>query len=230
LLDGKIAMLGAGITSTDGRTIETILDNRRYTGDCDLVFEKSWLHYKAGGMYFPVKMPVQSLFETRTGYWSDLSGSGDASRRRGNQVQNDFLTLWVDHGKSPQNAEYQYIFLPDYTREMTEYYASDPDIVVLENNPSVQAVVQYVNDNRAILAINFYAAGTVLGVSASHPSFFLMVKDSFGARIAVSEPTWKHKGRIDFNIENCLNIDKFSFSINTDLHHTMGKSFYFDTH
>jgi len=245
LLDGKIACLGADINSTDDRTIETTIENRKYKGECKVNEGKNWLHYDAqsrGGYYFPVNMNLKMLQEKRSGNWSRLGGGGSPTANE----ENDFFTLWIDHGKNPQNAGYQYVFLPNATLAETQKYALHPEAAILENSPSAQGVM----DKKAgVTGINFWTdqkytvKGLGFTVSCYKKASFMMVEDKTGLRIAVSDPTWKNDGEIRFEIvydnnkkigellskdEGITMLDsgkKIIFTVNTKRYFTEGKTF-----
>ena len=200
MLEGKIACLGADISSTDGRTIETTIENRKYKGECTVTEGKGWLHYAAqsqGGFYFPIHLNLKKLQEKRMDNWRRQGGSSRVNE------ENDFFTLWIDHGKNPKNADYQYIFLPNATLAETQKYALQPEVMILENSPTAQAVM----DTKAnVTGINFWTdeKHTVVGpgfeVSCDKKASFMMADDENGLRIAASDPTWKNDGEIRFEI------------------------------
>jgi len=196
MLDGKIVCLGTDIHSTDGRTIETIVESRKYKKFCEVSQGKGWLHYAAasqGGFYFPQNPELNILQEKRTGDWSALGGSSSGVE------ENNFFTCWIDHGKNPQGAQYEYIFLPGATATETQQYAACPDITILENSVRAQAV----KDAKAgITGVNFWAdeIHTVGGVTCDKQASFMMLEGQGAATIAVSDPTWKNGGDITIEI------------------------------
>jgi len=200
MLEGKIVCLGADIHSSDDRTIETILENRRFTGACQLMEGDHWIHYAAqskGGFFFPNAIEIKKLTEKRTGNWMELGNSFDIDE------ENQYVTLWIDHGKRPQNAEYAYVFLPNASVEETEKYATNPDVVVLENSKYAQAVR---DTSVNVTGIHFWTQQehTVDGVTCDKEAALAMIEDDKGMRIAVSDPTWKNDGEIRFEIKKAV--------------------------
>ncbi|MFD4022200.1 polysaccharide lyase family 8 super-sandwich domain-containing protein [Streptomyces sp. NPDC058576] len=152
----RVVCLGTAITSTDGRTIETVVENRNtgQNGRTGLVVDSAatqstpngaptvlknpkWAHIDGvGGYVFPSGGTVKALREDRTGKWSDINRTypDDTvySRR--------YITLWFDHGTSPTNATYAYVLLPTASAAQTSAYAAAPDISVVSNTPAVQGV------------------------------------------------------------------------------------------
>jgi uncharacterized protein YjdB len=119
----EIVALGSGISSIDNRTIETIVEQRKLNaaGDNPLIVDgqaKStglgwtermtgvqWMHYGGNGAqsdigyYFPDRPTMNGLREQRTGRWSDVNQSIGQS----DPITRNYLSLWLDHGKSPQD-------------------------------------------------------------------------------------------------------------------------------
>jgi len=243
MLEGKIACLGADISSTDGRIIETTIENRKYEGGCIINEGKGWLHYAAqsqGGFHFPISMNLKTLQEKRADSWSRQGGSSRIKE------ENDFFTLWIDHGKNPKNAEYQYVFLPNATAAETQEYALRPAVMILENSSAAQAVT---DTEAKLTGINFWTddrhtvEGPGFTVSCDKKASFMMIDDEKGLRIAVSDPTWKNDGEICFEIifktdrelSELISKDegitvsetgkRIIFNVNTQTHLTQGKTF-----
>src|SRR6185295_3582374 len=114
MFDDEIVALGSGITSTDNRTIETIVENRKINGTNGLtvngiakptnigwsetITNVNWVHLVGTnstsdiGYYFPTATTVKGLRESRTGSWDSI-GTGST-----NLVTRNYLTMWRDHG------------------------------------------------------------------------------------------------------------------------------------
>ena len=214
MLDDKIIALGADINSADNRTIETIVDNRKllkngsnqYVVDgvekpADAKWSEkmngvSWMWLEnTGGYYFPKKTGVNALRENRTGSWSEINNGPKDS------VSNHFLTMWIDHGKSPKNAAFEYVFLPNATAEKTKKFSENPDFEILENSSKAQAI----HDSASgITAANFWTDGkySIGGITANGTASIMVWDKGDTIEIAVSEPTWQNKTKL------CVEIDK----------------------
>ena len=243
MLEGKIACLGADINSTDDRTIETTIENRKFKGECIIHEGDGWLHYAAqsqGGFHFPISMNLKKLQEKRKDNWGRQGGSSRYDE------ENDFFTLWIDHGKNPENANYQYVFLPNASAEETQKYALRPEVMILENSSFAQGVM---DTQAGVTGINFWTdeKHTVetpfFSVSCDKKASFMMIEDENGLRIAVADPTWKNDGEICFEIIyktdkkvgeiiskdegiTVLESDKkIIFTVKTQAHLTEGKTF-----
>ncbi|MDA3926171.1 MAG: Ig-like domain-containing protein [Kiritimatiellae bacterium] len=136
MFENEIVCLGAGITSSDSRTIETIIENRKlntssgsntFTTDgtvksstlgwSETLYNVSWAHLagnvagaSAIGYYFPRGASFQALREARTGSWYDININYSESL-----ITRNYLTLWYDHGSNPVDMTYAYVLLPNHT-------------------------------------------------------------------------------------------------------------------
>jgi chondroitin AC lyase len=68
------------------------------------------------------------------------------------------FSAWIDHGKTPQNATYAYIVIPDVTVESLTSYLQAPPLKILSNTANIQAVQ---NTTTGVTQIAFYSAGTL---------------------------------------------------------------------
>ncbi|WP_336208104.1 polysaccharide lyase 8 family protein [Nonomuraea sp. LPB2021202275-12-8] len=155
-LDDAVVALGSGITSHDGRTIETVVDNR-VTG-AEPRLEERWAHLEGvGGYVFPEVGPVRGLRESRTGTWHDINTGLDTGGTA-EPVTRDYVTIWFDHGVSPVDAAYAYVLLPNATLRRTRAFSRSSPLRVLSNTPAAQAV-QW----DGLIAATFWQAGAVCG-------------------------------------------------------------------
>ena len=136
-LDDAVVALGTDISASDGRRIETIVENRNLHADAgrrfvvdgviqdpDLGIERrhlgvQWAHLEGvGGYVFPGGADLMSLREERAGTWHAIdvgvSTGGDEV-----EVRRFFHTMWLDHGVSPRRAGYMYVLLPGASEEGT---------------------------------------------------------------------------------------------------------------
>jgi hyaluronate lyase len=219
--DDEIVALGAGITSSDGRTIETTIDNRKLAGAGEQTLavngvEKasatSWTEEMTGvqsihlagnvpgsdiGYYFPSGAKVNGLREMRTGAWSDIDHRATAPT---DPITRPYMTLWYDHGVDPENETYQYVLLPNKTAADTSAYAETPDITILENSPEAQAV----KENRLnITGIQFWndAVKTVGGITSNKRAAVMARETEEELTLAISDPAQKKSETIELEIE-----------------------------
>lgn len=164
----EIVALGSGITGGDGERVITTVDNRY--GDAVTVNGR-YAHIKGDGecgYYFPT-----------------------ANRVSSQKTQDGLCELWVDHGINPNNAEYAYVILPAKSESETRAYAANPDIKILANNGTVQAV-EY--NSGEILGYVFHKPQTFDGVTVSEP--MIVMRNKTENAIYVSDPTHTIKSAV----------------------------------
>jgi len=208
MFEDEIVCLGAGITSTDNRTIETIVENRKlitsggsntFTVDdtvkpstlgwSETLSGVNWAHlagHVAGtdiGYYFPQTATVKAMREARTGAWSEINANGSTSL-----ITRNYLTLWFDHGSNPANADYSYVLLPNQSVSDVAAYAAAPAVEILENSPRAQGVRKI---SSGYTAVNFWNSGVneLGGITVDNPSSVIVRSSGVWLDIVVSDPT-----------------------------------------
>ncbi len=160
-----------------------------------------WAHLEGNvsdgtGYYFPTDgTEIQVRRARTTGNWSDVGTSAGESTQ-------DYLEMWIDHGVNPTNDSYSYVLLPESTAAETQAYAQNPQITVLMNTDSAQAVY---HKGLGITGINFWKNASVeVGdvTCDSQASVMLQETESGLLTVAVSDPTMKNKGTIKLTIDN----------------------------
>ncbi|SDI78381.1 polysaccharide lyase 8 family protein [Nonomuraea jiangxiensis] len=179
-LDNAVVALGSGITSLDGRVIETVVENR--ATDAEPYFGDGWAHLPGVGGY--VFDGAHAVVETRTGRWSDINTDDDTAGAR-DPVTRRYVTFWFDHGRGPVDESYTYIVLPNATRERTRAYRGRRPVRVLVNTPRVQAV-----RTGSLMAATFWGPAEVAGVGADAPCLVLMRRTGERVALAVADPSW----------------------------------------
>ncbi|WP_271753382.1 polysaccharide lyase family 8 super-sandwich domain-containing protein [Cohnella sp. JJ-181] len=220
VFDDEIVALGAGITSTDGITTETIVENRKLdaAGDnaltvngaalssslgwSDTLAGTNYIHLAGNvpgsdvGYYFPGGATVKALREARTGNWKQLSGAAGWSDT---PYTRNYMTLWLDHGVSPTNGSYAYVLLPNKTSAQVGGYAGSPDITILENSETAQAVKE---NGLNITGINFWTdAPKTSGLVTSYAKASVMTRETADEfELSVSDPTQDNAGMLYFEV------------------------------
>lgn len=200
LADSIVCLAGA-VRSTDGVAAETVVENRNLgaTGTQALTVNgaaqstalgwsatlsgANWAQIAGhGGYVFPGGATVKALREARTGSWRDINtgGSTDPITRR-------YLTLWFDHGVDPVGAACSYILMPGATTTATAARAAATGwLTVLANDNNQQGIVV---PSLGVTAVNFWFAGAVGALTASHPACVLVREHGDGtATVCVSDP------------------------------------------
>lgn len=207
MFDREIVCLGAGITSTDNRAIESIVENRLLNsagnnaltvggtvrpaalGWSDTMTDVSWAHLAGRvpgadlGYFFPGRATLNGLREARTGTWSDINAGGSTTA-----LTRNYLTLWFAHGANPTNASYAYALLPGITTAQVADYAAQPSFTVLENSANIQAVHE---TSLGITAANFWNDGRASAgpITVDRKAAVLVQEVDGFIEVAVSDPT-----------------------------------------
>ncbi|MFB6678953.1 polysaccharide lyase 8 family protein [Streptomyces sp. NPDC056390] len=200
-LDDAVVCLGAGITSTDGYSVETTVDNRALGAagapaltvdgrsqpgqqSWSQAFEDAeWTHIEGhAGYVFPYGAQLSAVREERTGAWKDINTGGPAD-----PITRRYLTLYTDHGTDPTDATYAYVLLPGASPRTTAQRARDRGWLRILANSGDQQGVHVAK--LGLTAVNFWAAGTVGKVTASAPASVLIREHRDGtATVVVSDP------------------------------------------
>ncbi|MEV6400243.1 polysaccharide lyase 8 family protein [Streptomyces sp. NPDC051907] len=180
-----VICLGAGITSTDGVPVETIVDNRALgeAGANELTVGSRWAHLEGhGGWILPGgTSSLRTLRESRSGAWSDINTTSSTER-----VTRQWQTLWLDHGTDPVDASYAYLLMPGASRRTLAARARDERwLEVLANTAACQAVRVR---SLGLTAANFWRPGTVGPFIATAPVSALVRSNRRAAVLSVSEP------------------------------------------
>ncbi|MFC1410733.1 polysaccharide lyase family 8 super-sandwich domain-containing protein [Streptacidiphilus sp. N1-12] len=204
LLDDTVFALGAGITGGSGADVVTTVENRNLhtdggnrltvngtvqtvqpgaTADWSATLPATgWAQLDGvGGYLFPGGATVQATRTDRTGAWSDVNTGGPTTA-----ITRPYLFLGLDHGTAPSNASYAYALLPGFTAAQTAARSGQPTVTVLANTGSVQAVRC---DRLGLMAANFFAAGTVAGITVSAPCSVVLQQSGHRLDVAVADPT-----------------------------------------
>ncbi len=208
----KIVYLGSGISNNGSDPsvdyVETIVENRKAFDGMELKVNGSSAQdgsmqvvendtaYLSGktsetgiGYVFLDDATLDVLHETRRATWNDVNKLAKFTDYT--EVQNDFISMAVNHGQTPSDATYAWVTLANVSEEELAAYAKNPTIQVLSNTDSVQAV--YDSESKQT-AINFFAAdsctlesGETITVNA--PASVIVQKGENGYEIAVSNPS-----------------------------------------
>lgn len=210
MFDDEIVALGSNINSTDNRPIETIVDNRKLNangnnamtvdgtarsttiGWNETMQDVDWIHLAGNaagadmGYYFPDTTDVYGLREART----------DDTQT----VTRNYMNLVIDHGTNPSGAGYSYVLLPNRSESGVSSYASSPDITILQNDSSAQAVKENTLD---ITGINFWnnTLTTVGDVTSDKKASLVMREYTNALELSVSDPTQTNSSKISLEID-----------------------------
>ena len=223
LFGDKIIALGSGIANTDGRTVETIVENRKLNaagsnaltvnglampttaGWSATTTSVQWAHLAGSvsgadiGYWFPAPVNLAGLREQRSGSWQQINTGGPATT-----VTNTFLSLALSHGAGPTNASYAYVILPNYTAARTASFAAGPTVTILENSADAHAARDTAS---GVTGANFWNDATKTVADANGPYLTSNRKASVTVRdtgselhIAVADPTQANTGTINVEL------------------------------
>ncbi|NOU87610.1 hypothetical protein GC102_17780 [Paenibacillus sp. LMG 31460] len=223
MFDDEVVAIGAGINSSEGRTIETIVDNRKLRNDNanvvtvdgsiqpnaltagpQLLEQVSWVHVTGNtatgsdvGYYFPEPSGVHMLREQRTGTWSTI---GNVPLSVNDTQTATYETIWFGHGTNPADSSYAYVILPNRTSDEVGAYASNPAISILANTASVQAAR---HRTLHLTGANFWenATATAGGITSDSKASVLLKEDANELEISVSDPTQENAGSIRIELD-----------------------------
>lgn len=152
-----------------------------------------WVHHDGLGYYFPLGSGNITLVgETRTGTWSSINSATSSA-----PVIDDVFAIHLDHGHPVADASYAYIVVP--VDDATSMDTSSPnDLVIVRNDGVAQAVS---DPSSGYTAVNFWAAGTVAGITVDKPCSILVRRDATHLEITLSDPTQALTGDLMVEID-----------------------------
>jgi hypothetical protein len=221
MFDDEIVCLGAGITCTSNRAIETIVENRKLTSDGTNAFtvngqskpsalgwtetmsSVSWAHLAGNvtaadiGYYFPQPALLNGVREARTGAWYAINLYEIGSTT--DPITRNYLTLWFNHGTNPVNTTYAYVLLPGLSAPETAGYAASPNVSLLQNSASIQAVSE---GPLGVTAANFWNDGpqSAGGITVNRKASVLLQLTETNLTVAVADPTQTNTAGITVTI------------------------------
>jgi chondroitin AC lyase len=187
--DREYVCLGAGITSTSEYPVTTTLNQCLLnsaviasSGDGKRTLEKGehqlnkvkWVLHDGIAYVFPTPTDIHINNKSYTGYWHDLVST--TRKINSDKETLELFSLWIDHGKQPQNSAYCYIVAPG-----TDPSATDPGTIasrvkIIVNTTRIQAVQ---HTGLKITQVIFYEPGTVsldngLTMTAKNPGIVML--------------------------------------------------------
>lgn len=195
MFDNEIHCLGAGISMSENRQVQTIIESRHIdqgwsvngepatTKKCyEVTYTDPTYAYinEVGGYYFPEPVQLTTYIE-----------------------QNKYYTLYIDHGKAPQEATYNYVLIPQMTESEVVAYTQKPATFTIANDTVIQSVY---HSPLGIAAINFWHAGTAAAVTSDGEASVIYRQTPQKLYFAASDPTWKRTSQT-FILEGLFSLD-----------------------
>ncbi|MGV2686132.1 silent information regulator protein Sir2, partial [Clostridium perfringens] len=114
-------------------------------------------------------------------------------------ITNNYLEMWFNHGVNPTDASYEYVMLPNQTKQQVEEYAKNPSITVLSNTSSVQAVKE---NKLNMIGANFFTdtVQNIDFITANKKSSIMAKESADYLEISISDPTMKNNGTIEVEL------------------------------
>ena len=195
----KVVCLGSDISSgIKGRNVETTLFQTHLAATDEAVVlngrQVTWFPYKKklkgkkakwlidnrGTGYF---VPTGTLNLTRA------EQTNPQCHEKG-EVSGNFATAWIDHGKAPKDAGYEYVLVADADRTEMKAFSAGPTVEVLRNDSSAH-VVELKEEDATAYAVYAekgvsFAQGDVKSVSKQ--STFIVKREGDKLRLSVADP------------------------------------------
>ena len=206
--DKEFVSLGAGIASESAYPVATTLNQcllhtevlvkssagteTLQTGRHQLK-SVNWVLQDEVAYIFPSPAAVNISDTVASGNWRQINHQAWATT---DEVKENVFTLWLDHGRKPKGASYQYIVVPGMKASEIETYNKKSDIRIIANTPDLQAVQ---HRGLGITQIIFYKPGKIkvsndLTLTAESACIVMIQSNGKAIRkIAVSDPTTKLK-------------------------------------
>lgn len=221
MFDDEMVALGADITSTDNVAVETIVENRKLNaqgnnaftvngqvysstlGWSDTLSQVKWAHLGSSisgasiGYYFPNATTVQAKREARTGNWKQINTRPGSPAT---PITRNYMTMWINQGTNPSGANYEYVVLPGKTAIQVSSYAAQPDVTILANSATIQAVKE---NTLNLIGANFWTDSiqTIAGVTVNKKASVMVQEKSNKLYVSVSDPTQSNTGTITVELD-----------------------------
>ncbi len=211
MFDRECVCLGTDIRSSMNSDVNTIVEHRRLIKDEATHFGMEDVH--VDGKLLPkdayelhFSNPSTINLEGFAGFWFPEGGEISLSKyyytgreNRDHYMARDpdahkypggkpFFEMHMEHGKNPSGASYIYAVLPYTTDDELRAYAENPDVEILFNNSSLQAV----HSKKAnVTGIIFWEAGSFRGITVDQPCIIMICEKEDRYSLSVCEPTHK---------------------------------------
>jgi chondroitin AC lyase len=198
--DDEYVCLGAGITCESDRPVLTTLNQCSLEGDVWIAADSqprkldqglhppehpSWVWHDEIAYVFLEPAAVHLRNDVARGSWREIN-----HRYSADEVTRQVFTLWIDHGRGPQNDSYAYAVAPGIDRSGAEAFGASPPLEILANEVTLQAVR---HEQLKLAAAAFYQPGALkirpdLTVAVDMPCLTLIRRLPDRLVISVSNP------------------------------------------
>jgi chondroitin-sulfate-ABC endolyase/exolyase len=192
--DNRIVHIGTGITNNSPYPTETTI--------YQLKLEDKTEEVDVGDVYaetFPFSYKVMedgkinltdtkgNIYILRNGYGLTVekkaqTSPSDTKKKTGT---NNFITAFIDHGASPQNASYEYLMLVRPTSKEEGKYTKKLPYTVIQADDNAHVVKDEITGITAYISYQGYASGTTL-LAQSEPETIVMERTKEDGNVVMS--------------------------------------------
>ncbi|VGO18181.1 chondroitinase family polysaccharide lyase [Pontiella sulfatireligans] len=106
------------------------------------------------------------------------------------EVSGNFATAWFDHGKTPKDAEYEYVLVADADADQMKKFSRKPTVKVLQKDSSAHVVELSEEDATAyaVYAEKGAAFGEGFVKNVNKQSTFIVKREGKKLRLSVADP------------------------------------------
>ncbi|HSP33130.1 MAG TPA: polysaccharide lyase family 8 super-sandwich domain-containing protein [Thermoanaerobaculia bacterium] len=187
--DDAIVFLTNSISDPSAYRVETVVN--QWPTAAPLASGSNWIQADNVGYWFPSGMPLTRR-DTRTGLWAQLGGSTDTT-----PVTKTFLTLWFDHGTTPNNAAAEYAVVPNVSAAAMSAWAASSPFTIVANNASVSAVR---NNRDSAIGLVFWTPSSVLGYQSDAAATVYITQNGTTLNLSAADPTCAATGSLHITI------------------------------
>jgi chondroitin AC lyase len=226
--DNEYVCLGSEITANSSNKVVTTLNQCWLKGKTTImsgaqkqdlpkgeervVENTKWIYHDSIGYFFPQPVTVNVSNQQATGSWFLVNRQTDSPK---DEVRGDVFKLWIDHGKRPQGASYQYVILPSVSEGELEIFSQNNPLEIIANSKDIQGVW---HRGLQIAELVFYRAGDVqidggIKIGIDSPGVVLVkIAEGVIKSISVADPSRKLK-RIHLTIDKQISSGGNNYSI-----------------
>lgn len=198
--DDFILCMGAGVKADSGLVVTTSIEQRvKGQGKLRYLNGNSWqnlsntdltgggekrFHHDRTGYIVMGDSRVKASEASRTGNWKDIMNTYPDNFSE----TKDIVSLWIDHGKDPQNGSYIYLILPDKTASQVKGF--DSSKIIINNNSRQFQSVTY--DGTTYVAAYPLADITVMEgirLQSTNMGLFMISREENRLKFIVTDPT-----------------------------------------
>ncbi|MCD6597618.1 MAG: hypothetical protein J7L04_08025, partial [Bacteroidales bacterium] len=201
--DAEYVCLGAGISTRKDLPVVTTINQCLLRDDVTVSIENKkylidkgekeftnvdWVFQDGIGYIFTNPSNVNIKNNEAIGSWYKINKQTNSLK---DEIKLDVFKLWIDHGKKPSDASYEYIVAPATSIEKLEKNISKENITIISNTPEIQAVK---HSGLNICQMVFYKAGQVqvsnkINLKCDNPGIVMIKYNSEKIiEISVSDP------------------------------------------